>query len=79
MIDYFAVEFHGIPLNLKIDYDVEPAEKGDHDCPPSEGGILINKIWLDYEPALEIEDPSDELVSRLEEVIDDRLMAAMEP
>ena len=75
MIDYLHIEFHGIPLNFKVDYDIEPAEKGGRDCPPSPGGILVNKIWLDAE----IEDPSDELVSRLEEEIEDRLAAEMEP
>jgi hypothetical protein len=73
MKDTVSISFHGMDLEFGIDYDIEPRERGDLYCPPSEGGIVVNTARLLGAQEMEVKDPSDELLLALEDAISDRL------
>ncbi len=47
-----TLEFKGV--ELKINFDYQPAEKGTHDIAPASDVVTINEIYIDEQNATEL-------------------------
>lgn len=39
-----TTRFHGIDLEFDVEYDYTPGERGDLECPPSEGEVELTRV-----------------------------------